>query len=133
MFSLSKKETKMAEITAKMVMALRDKTGAAMMLCKEALTSTDLVVGLFPNIVYRNQFVQLEAGDSLVLFTDGVTEAEDAKEEQLGLDPVSKLLETMHGCDPAGLLARIDAQVNDYIGDEPAGDDVTMLALSRCL
>ena len=99
----------------------------------EALTSTDLVVGLFPNIVYRNQFVQLEAGDSLVLFTDGVTEAEDAKEEQLGLDPVSKLLETMHGCDPAGLLARIDAQVNDYIGDEPAGDDVTMLALSRCL
>ena len=63
----------------------------------------------------------------------GSTEAEDANEEQLGLEPVSKLLEAMHGCDPVGLLATIDAQVNDYIGDAPAGDDVTMLALSRCV
>ena len=99
----------------------------------ETLTSTDMVVGLFPTVVYRNQFVQLERGDSLVLFTDGVTEAEDANEEQLGLEPVSKLLASMHGCDPAGLLATIDAQVNVYIGDAPAGDDVTMLALSRCV
>jgi len=49
---------------------------------------TDLVVGLFPQAQYRNQSIRLESGDSLVLFTDGVTEAENVKEEQLGLDAV---------------------------------------------
>src|SRR5438477_548684 len=48
----------------------------------EPLRSTDLVVGLFPNAQYRNQTIELKPGDSMVLFTDGVTEAENSLEEQ---------------------------------------------------
>lgn len=98
----------------------------------EAMTTTDLVVGLFPNVAYRNQQISLGAGDSLVLFTDGVTEAENAQEQQLGLDPVMELLATMHREGASALLRSIEAHVETFSGgDAAATDDVTLLALTR--
>jgi sigma-B regulation protein RsbU (phosphoserine phosphatase) len=98
----------------------------------EAMSSTDIVVGILPNAQYRNQSLTLGPGDSLVLFTDGVTEAENIAEEQLGLDPVCEMLRTMHGSDADAILETIDTHVHEFIGEVPAGDDVTMLAMSRC-
>jgi sigma-B regulation protein RsbU (phosphoserine phosphatase) len=97
----------------------------------QALRMTDIVVGIKPDATYRDQSLSLGAGDSLVLFTDGVTEAENAAEEQLGLEPILGLLERMHGQEAARLLDAIDTHVNVHIGDAPAGDDVTMLAVTR--
>jgi serine phosphatase RsbU (regulator of sigma subunit) len=97
----------------------------------EQLTTTDMVVGLFPQAKYRNQSAMLEHGDSIVLFTDGVTEAENEKEEQLGLTPVATLVQTLHGSAAPFILESIDAHVQDFIGGVPAMDDVTMLALTR--
>ncbi|PYQ50721.1 MAG: hypothetical protein DMF59_10070, partial [Acidobacteria bacterium] len=98
----------------------------------DALRSTDLVVGLFPHAQYRNQTTELKPGDALVLFTDGVTEAEDAAEVQLGLGPVAETLKSLHCENASKILAAIEDHVNRHIGDAPAGDDVTMLALTRC-
>ena len=98
----------------------------------EAMRSTDIVVGIVPNAQYRNQSLTLGPGDSLVLFTDGVTEAENIAEEQLGLDPISEMLLSMHCSDAAAILDKIDVRVHEFIGDVPAGDDVTMLAVTRC-
>jgi len=96
-----------------------------------AQTTTDLVVGLIPQATYRNQRITLGEGDSIVLFTDGVTEAEDETEEQLGLDPIAKLVSTMHGTRAPHILETIEAHVQQFIGSAPATDDVTMLALTR--
>jgi len=96
-----------------------------------ALRMTDIVVGIKPDAKYRDQSLTLGPGESLVLFTDGVTEAENASEEQLGLDPILALLGGMRGEEAARLLDAIDTCVHDYIGDAPAGDDVTMLAVTR--
>lgn len=98
----------------------------------EAMRLTDIVVGILPNAQYRNQSLTLGPGDSLVLFTDGVTEAENIAEEQLGLDPISEMLLSMHCSDAAAILDRIDTHVHEFIGEVPAGDDVTMLAVTRC-
>jgi sigma-B regulation protein RsbU (phosphoserine phosphatase) len=97
----------------------------------QALRMTDIVVGIKPEAKYRDQSLTLGPGDSLVLFTDGVTEAENGAEEQLGLDPILALLRPMHGQEAARLLDAIDTRVNEWIGDVPAGDDVTMLAVMR--
>jgi sigma-B regulation protein RsbU (phosphoserine phosphatase) len=97
----------------------------------EQLTLTDMVVGLFAHAPYRNQQTKLDAGDSLVLFTDGVTEAENETEDQLGLDPIALLVSTMHGTHAAKILETIDRHVQTFAGHAPAADDVTMLALSR--
>jgi phosphoserine phosphatase RsbU/P len=94
-------------------------------------TSTDLVVGLIAAARYRNQQLTLSPGDSLVLFTDGVTEAENAAEDQLGLDPVAQLLVTMHGSRAGAILDSIESQVHDFIGDAPNADDVTLMAITR--
>jgi sigma-B regulation protein RsbU (phosphoserine phosphatase) len=98
----------------------------------ETMRSTDIVVGILPNAQYRNQSLTLAAGDSLVLFTDGVTEAENIAEEQLGLDPISAMLQPMHGSEARAILEMIDTHVHEFIGEVPAGDDVTMLAMTRC-
>jgi phosphoserine phosphatase RsbU/P len=97
----------------------------------DTLKITDLVVGLFPNAKYQNQTIQLNPGDALVLFTDGVTEAENEKEEQLGQATVAEMLKSLHRADASRILAAIDEHVRAYIGDVPPGDDVTMLAVTR--
>jgi len=97
----------------------------------DMLNKTDLVVGLFPNAKYENQKIQLQPGDALVLFTDGVTEAENEKEEQLGQATVAEMLKPLHRSDAPRILAAIDEHVHAYIGDTPPGDDVTMLAVTR--
>lgn len=97
----------------------------------ELLTATDLVVGLFESATYRNQTVRLERGDALVLFTDGVTEAENEREEQLGLDAVAALVAGYHGHAVDELLSAIDRQVQSFIGASAPNDDVTMLAIGR--
>ncbi|HYK02145.1 MAG TPA: SpoIIE family protein phosphatase [Thermoanaerobaculia bacterium] len=95
------------------------------------LTMTDMVVGLFAHAQYRNQSITLEAGDTLVLFTDGVTEAENEVEEQLGLDPVAQLVSTMHGTPAPQILDTIENHVQEFIGNAALADDLTMLALTR--
>lgn len=97
----------------------------------QRLGVTDLVVGLFPQAQYRNQTIRLESGDSLVLFTDGVTEAENAKEEQLGLEAVEDLLRNRHGAPAPDLLDSIDKHVNAFVGDAPLNDDLTMFVITR--
>ncbi len=97
----------------------------------EQQTSTDMVVGLFGHATYRNQTVTLEAGDSIVLFTDGVTEAENEAEDQLGLDPIATLVAPLHGIRAPQILETIDAHVQKFCGNAPMMDDVTMLALTR--
>jgi sigma-B regulation protein RsbU (phosphoserine phosphatase) len=97
----------------------------------EQKTTTDMVVGLFGHAGYRNQTVSLAAGDSFVLFTDGVTEAENESEDQLGLEPVATLLADQHGKPATQILELIAAHVQSFCGNAAANDDVTMLALTR--
>ena len=94
-------------------------------------TSTDMVVGLFAQASYRNQRFTLDPGDAVVLFTDGVTEAENESEDQLGLDPVTAMLGSLHGTQATEILHKIEEQVHAFCGNAPAADDVTMLALTR--
>ncbi len=95
------------------------------------LTVTDMVVGLFAHARYRNQEVLLESGDTLVLFTDGVTEAENDVEDQLGLDPIAQVVSTLHGTPAGQVLDTIESRVHEFIGNAALTDDLTMLALTR--
>ena len=95
------------------------------------MNMTDMVVGLFASAKYRNQTMQLAQGDSLVLFTDGVTEAENESEDQLGLAPVAAMVEKLHGNCAAEILTAIDTHVQTFCGNAPSTDDVTMMALTR--
>jgi len=96
----------------------------------ERLTATNTVLGLFEKWECSVAEVQLAAGDTLVLYTDGVTEAENAEGEQFG---ESRLVETMiaqrHLPVPS-LLETIVETVQKFSEGEQA-DDIT-LVLARC-
>jgi serine phosphatase RsbU (regulator of sigma subunit) len=96
----------------------------------ERLTATTTVLGLFEKWECSVAEVQLAAGDILILYTDGVTEAENAEGEQFS---ESRLIETMlaqrHLPVPS-LLETIVATVQKFSDGEQA-DDIT-LVLARC-
>jgi serine phosphatase RsbU (regulator of sigma subunit) len=96
----------------------------------ERLTGTTTVLGLFDKWECSVAEVPLAAGDLLILYTDGVTEAENAQGEQFG---ESRLIETMlaqrHLPVPS-LLETIVATVQRFSDGEQA-DDIT-LVLARC-
>jgi len=97
----------------------------------EVLMTTDMVVGLFPQAQYRDQSTTLAAGDSLMMFTDGVIEAENEKGEELGHDAVCANGVAWHGLDAAEMIERLEKWVLSFTGSTPLGDDLTILALSR--
>lgn len=97
----------------------------------EQLRVTDMVVGLFASATYRDQSLNLQPGDSVVLFTDGVSEAENEAEEELGLERVAELVRLLHGTPAPEIIDRIESEVRTFIGDVPPGDDVTLFALTR--
>ncbi|HUP47881.1 MAG TPA: SpoIIE family protein phosphatase [Thermoanaerobaculia bacterium] len=97
----------------------------------QELRSSDLVIGLFASAQYRTQTMRLGPGESLVLFTDGVTEAENEREEELGLPAVAEMLRSFHQQPASAIVEKIESFVQSFIGDATCGDDVTLLAISR--
>jgi phosphoserine phosphatase RsbU/P len=98
----------------------------------EELDQTDLVLGVVTRADFREHKLQLAPGDSLVLFTDGVTEAENEDGEDLGgLEHVMHRLAKMHAANADDLAAAIESEVLSHMGDAPLADDVTLLVVSR--
>jgi sigma-B regulation protein RsbU (phosphoserine phosphatase) len=88
-----------------------------------------LVVGIVEGVPYPAATVRLEPGDRLVVYTDGVTEAEDPAGRMFGEE---RLCATLDGCasrDAAGLVEAVRAAVRDFAGAAPQSDDITLLAL----
>jgi sigma-B regulation protein RsbU (phosphoserine phosphatase) len=92
--------------------------------------ATGAVVGLLPGRTYEEASIQLEPGDRIVLFTDGVPEAEDAEGEFFGDDRVREMLAGMSGEAAEGLCKAIASRIDAYESGDPH-DDVTVLAFGR--
>jgi sigma-B regulation protein RsbU (phosphoserine phosphatase) len=75
---------------------------------------------------YRQQIHHLVPGDQLVLYTDGVTEADNGRGELFGLERLDKVLENCAIGAP-GLLQEVLAAVEEFTGGAPAQDDRTLL------
>ncbi|MCR4569928.1 MAG: ATP-binding protein [Bacteroidales bacterium] len=76
---------------------------------------------------YREQEVFLRYNDALFLYTDGLSEAEDAQSGQFGLQRIEEVLHTHR--DSQKQLAAMQAAVDAFVGDAPQSDDLTMLLI----
>jgi len=97
----------------------------------ERLNSTATVIGLFPNWRCETQFVTLQPGDLLVIFTDGVTEANDSVGDEFG---EARLIETVcahRGCAPAQLIQVIQDEVKKFSAGEQSDDLTLVIARAR--
>jgi len=92
------------------------------------IESTGLPLGMFLEGEFSATRLQLEPGDTLFLYTDGLTEARGASEEY-GVDRVTRLVRQQSAQPPAGLIA---AFLEDLRAFESAPqDDLTLLAIRR--
>lgn len=95
------------------------------------LGETDLLLGVVTRAEYVNRSVQLAPGDALVLFTDGLSEAENADGEEIAGSVLQQKLATTHGL-PADVVTRtVEETVMAHVGDRPLADDVTLVVVSR--
>ena len=79
-------------------------------------------------IKYKSQQVQLMEGDTLFLYTDGVTEATNIKNELYGEDRLKAFLNSHAGSSVMEICRAVKKDVDDFTGEAPQFDDVTMLA-----
>jgi serine phosphatase RsbU (regulator of sigma subunit) len=97
----------------------------------EELGETDLVLGVVTFAEYQNRTLQLERGDSLVIFTDGLSEAENAQGEDLASTAFQQKLGGSHGGSADELTKTIEEAVSLHVGETPLSDDVTLVVVSR--
>jgi len=93
--------------------------------------STDMMVGAFDGIEFHEYTLQLEHGDALVMFTDGVTEAMNEAKEEFGTARLVDTLEevAMHNCQQ--IIESVKADIASFVGEAEQSDDITMLVLKR--
>jgi sigma-B regulation protein RsbU (phosphoserine phosphatase) len=95
----------------------------------ERLEVGGLILGLFPQAAYDEEALQLEPGDALVIFSDGVTEAMNAANEEFGEARLLACLREHHDREPAELLRQILLAVRQFAASAVQNDDVTALVL----
>jgi sigma-B regulation protein RsbU (phosphoserine phosphatase) len=105
---------------------LRKKSGAL-----ERLEAGGLPVGIFRETPYQIGTTRLESGDWLVIFTDGIVEAFDSKEEEYGETALIRLIDRESESTPAELLPSLLADLDRHVGNTPQHDDMTCLLLKR--
>ena len=94
-----------------------------------------LVAGGMPGAKYRESEIQLGEGDKLFIYTDGVPEATDNDNKMFTIDRMLESLNANKDKSPAEILAGVKSGVDEFIGDAPQFDDLTMLCLElkgRC-
>jgi len=95
----------------------------------ERLDVGGLPFGILPDTKYDSATVTLAPGDWLVIFTDGLVEAQNARQDEYGEVRVLTELESAKSLTPAEFLKRLMASVDLFVGNTPQHDDVTCMLL----
>ena len=85
------------------------------------------VLGGMKNIKFITGEINLEKGDIIFEYTDGVTEATNTKNELYGMDRLTNILNDCGDISPFDLLPRVKKDIDEFVGDAPQFDDITLL------
>lgn len=97
----------------------------------KTLMSHDPLLGFMEDARYEEHAIEVETGDYLVFFTDGVTEARDDQGAFYGDERLLALVQSQDWTSAEQLLNAILASVANFSGDSPQADDLTLLVVQR--
>jgi sigma-B regulation protein RsbU (phosphoserine phosphatase) len=103
-------------------------------LCKAGTRSqwaTAVPIGLFPDARFPSEHLKLDPGQSLLICTDGVTEARNPLDHEYGFDRLISVAERHYAARPPNLLEECLKDLRSFTGEEKYADDVTLLAIRR--
>jgi sigma-B regulation protein RsbU (phosphoserine phosphatase) len=97
----------------------------------QRLTATGKPLGMFEDETWKKEVALLMPGDVLVMYTDGVVEAQNTEQAVFGEDRLSRLVQAVVGRPAHVIQDSIIAEVSEFIGDAPQHDDITLVVLAR--
>ena len=95
----------------------------------EPLDFANFPLGMFPGIEFEVRSAQLEPGDQVFIFSDGVTEAQNAAHDFFGDERLTALLEKCGAQPGHSLCSMVVGAVRQFVGEAPPADDLTVTAL----
>jgi phosphoserine phosphatase RsbU/P len=97
----------------------------------EQLASGGLPLGIKPDVEYREGRTQLQPGDVLVIYSDGVTEAMSPSGEEFGATRLYEVVSRNINASAAGIRDRIESSLTKFAQGTSAADDITLVIVKR--
>jgi len=95
------------------------------------LTTNGMALGILPEVEIGNQTLDFLPGDTLVLYTDGVTEAVNEDYDEFGLRRLSMIAREHQSESAAAVVTAATKAIRDHAGETPQFDDITLIVMKR--
>jgi sigma-B regulation protein RsbU (phosphoserine phosphatase) len=97
----------------------------------EQLSSGGLPLGIMPVAEYDVGEIMLNSGDVLVVYSDGVSEANNLQEEEFGLERLTQVVRSNLKATASGIRDKIESALSAFTGTAPANDDITLVIVKK--
>lgn len=97
----------------------------------ELLTAEGMILGVMEDIDLEEKQIRIAEGDVLLMYTDGLTDAINAHEEEFGADRLARCLVDATDRPAEDLIQHVDREVAAHVGSQPQFDDYTLVAVKR--
>ena len=90
-----------------------------------------VAIGLVPGIEYEQASYEVKKGDTVIFYTDGITEAMNESDEEFGIEPVQALFAASPPLGAEEATHRVFNAIREFAGDTPQSDDITCVTIRR--
>ena len=97
----------------------------------QQLPGHGIALGVLPETHMRSQSMQLRPGETIILYTDGVTEALNEDFDEFGLERLQVAARAAARRPAADIISHITGNIRDHTGQTPQFDDMTLIILKR--
>ena len=95
------------------------------------LGSGGLPLGIMAGAQYESGELQLNPGEALVVYSDGVSEAVNLKEEEFGIERLTEVVRKNVNASAAGIRDKVESALSTFTETAPANDDITLVIVKR--
>jgi len=97
----------------------------------ELLASGGLPLGLMDFAEYEIGHAQLNSGDVLFIYSDGVSEANNLVEDEFGMDRLTEVIKANVGRSASGIRDKVESALSDFTGTAAPNDDITLVIVKK--
>lgn len=95
------------------------------------LSSGGFPLGIIPGAEFEVGETQLQPGEALVVYSDGVSEANNIRNEEFGLERLSDVIKRNLNASAAGIRDKVESALSAFTQTAPANDDITLVIVKR--